>query len=1204
MAMEQDGEERPDEPTHERPPSSLGRLRRLWLPVLVGLVGTCSLLVVAGLWILANLDHRWVKSKVERVLSDLVGTNVSYEQLSLSPFSGLQLHGLVLATPEALRSHAPEMLRLEELLVPIELGSLFSGDVVIPEIRGGSVAVTVVITDDGRNSFGELVQSEEEPEQSSTPLSQSLDGLEHLSLSVGSIRLAPIRFRAVEVSAGAVTRQTDLESLGISSDGISIGRESRGSISLAPHGSDDVVLSVLEREQIGSTHAPPLRQAEVAPKVELRLESSRALALTASAELHEQSLFAELRPVRSLVRLESSVSFDPDDSRTNVHVEHLALLDSMLVATADAVLHDSSTARLDGHGELHAASLPWALPWLSIDDLTGRFEIQGLEIEPAGVSAGTATLQGQLASARYAEGPASLELHGAAVSGMISAPEDPALKAGKLAVEASVQKAVAKERGRFAATIGKLATTLELRGLGTEDSGMWGLQGTGSLDGSMDRASVKVKNVSAASKATVALDVDLANHRIAAKLPIESFTLARVGHDRITIRGAQIDLVAHEPLNWTTEAGAPAIELNASVDRVSVGKRHFRARKSSFEARRTEADRYAVAALLNADRVSWGKFNSEPESSLSFEAALDTKRPALDATAALSIAGDATTELSLSASHDSPITRYSLDLHGAEAGPLLGAILFGDGGLRSDELSFAFKSEGKFRGLVAKDRAGTPVLSKEPLRNTRGTHQSELRVERLVLVRAGITHQLRGLTVQARSAHEAPGYGSLKASASIEEARYGEVAEPVQLLDYEQQLQVAYAALHGAPSFSIETNGTLGQLDQPFVRQYPVRDVSFGASVDVDDTQVFAVRHAYWRNPAGGTSLEARGAYEGWQDAIRDTEVCTAGMAGCPEVASMYGREAATVTGTFEQDFGFWESTDSVKSSGSLVVPFTIESGDLNTYRIVATAQFRDVVLELPQYGFVVEDLDALIPMEQEFATAPKLFIVPSRTANAITQKRFFDLHPFTKRESFFTVDRVQLGQEVIGPVAANLQVVGSVIAMDQLNAAYRDGFVTGQFLADLNRKDPKVVFRGNLTGVKTTHGRGVLDANLAMTFVPTTLILEGKAQIVRVSKDHLYEIIDVLDPYHEDEDMNRVRLGLKFGYPKFVLLKFNDGLMDAKVDLGGLAGAIRIDEIKGIPVTPFMEQYVQPYIERISSPSLIYDVTPTETMSSEADGT
>ena len=50
------------------------------------------------------------------------------------------------------------------------------------------------------------------------------------------------------------------------------------------------------------------------------------------------------------------------------------------------------------------------------------------------------------------------------------------------------------------------------------------------------------------------------------------------------------------------------------------------------------------------------------------------------------------------------------------------------------------------------------------------------------------------------------------------------------------------------------------------------------------------------------------------------------GTAGCPEVASMYGREAATVTGAIEQDFGFWESTAQMKSSGSFVMPFTVES--------------------------------------------------------------------------------------------------------------------------------------------------------------------------------------------------------------------------------------------------------------------------------------
>ena len=267
-------------------------------------------------------------------------------------------------------------------------------------------------------------------------------------------------------------------------------------------------------------------------------------------------------------------------------------------------------------------------------------------------------------------------------------------------------------------------------------------------------------------------------------------------------------------------------------------------------------------------------------------------------------------------------------------------------------------------------------------------------------------------------------------------------------------------------------------------------------------------------------------------------------------------------------------------------MPFTIESGDLNTYRVIASAELRDIVIELPQYGLLIDDLDALIPIEQEIATTPRVFVVRTASANAMAQKRFFDLYPFTKRESFFTVDRIQFGQETLGPMAANLQVVGSSLAMDQLHAAYRGGFITGQVLGDFSRDDARVGFRGNVTGVEATDGRGVLDANVAMTFVPSTLILEGKAQVVRISKDHLYEVLDVLDPYHEDEDLNRVRLGLKFGYPKFVLVKMDEGLMNAKIELGGLAGAVRIDEIKGIPVTPFIEQYVQPYIERILSPS------------------
>ena len=106
---------------------------------------------------------------------------------------------------------------------------------------------------------------------------------------------------------------------------------------------------------------------------------------------------------------------------------------------------------------------------------------------------------------------------------------------------------------------------------------------------------------------------------------------------------------------------------------------------------------------------------------------------------------------------------------------------------------------------------------------------------------------------------------------------------------------------------------------------------------------------------------------------------------------------------------------------------------------------------------------------------------------------------------------------------------------------------------------------------------------------------MEGKAQVVRMSKDHLHAVIDGIDPYREDEGLNRVRLGLKFGYPKFVLVTMDEGLMNAKIDLGGLAVAVRIEEIQGIPVAPFLEQYLQPYIEMILSQSLPYDDVQTD---------
>jgi translocation and assembly module TamB len=1177
--------------------------RRLWLALLFAFAASALIVCAGALWALNNLDHPFVKGRVEGVLSNLLGTEVRYKGLSLSPTSGLHLQGLIVATPDSLREHAPEMLRLEELRIPIEFRTLLSGHFVVPEVHGGPVEATVVITDDGRNSFAELLESEGDLQQAFPPFSKSLEVLDELSFVVGPIELGPIRLSSIEVTSdGARVRQRSLEPLGFFSEGVSFEGDARGSASLRPYERDDVVLSVIDLANDGS-----VREARLDPTLDLRLTSSRTIELTAEARLRDQSLFPELRPVASIVQLDASAHFDPDQAQTTFYIDSLTAFDSMLVANARLVLDDApqpegapptvpfDKATLDARGTLDVAALPWELPWLAVRNFNGRFDLEGIEIEQTGLAAGAFRVKGDLDQVRYEDGPLTVELRNASLDTVLDSPDSPTKMLGTLRLDASVAHVGVEEQGGFTGAVEKLGTSVELRGVGKHDSGMWGLRGKGTLNGSMERVSGKAPGVTAVSKGALALDIDLAEHRVEGSVPIEFLALRQAGSAPIQVRGAELGLIAREPMHWTSDEGAPSVDLSGSVERVTMGKRHFRAPRWSLGAKRIDPDRYALDALLTADRVSWGRFPNAPKSALELEALIDAARPAIDADAALSIAGRAATRLSLQASQDGSTTRYAVDLAGMDAGPLLGALVFGDGGHRSDELSFAFESRGKFRGLLSKDDSGALVPSRRPFRTARGEHRSVLRVNELALVRSEITHELRGLSFDASSSHESPGRGALEANLSVDEVRFGQSERPMELHDYAHELDAAYAALHGAPSFTLKTDGTFDHLDQWFVRQYPIRNVSFGAELDADDTQVFAVRHAYLHNSAGGTKFEARGAYEGWRDAIRATEVCNAGTRGCPEVASMYGREAATVTGTFEQDFSFWQSTERVKSGGSIRVPFTVESGDLATYRILARTEIRDVMLELPEYGLRVDDLDASIPIDQEFGTAPTFFMVPATVDNTIAQKRFFDLYPFTTRDSFLSVDQVQLGREVIGPVAANLHIAGSTLAMDQLHAAYRGGFVTGQFRADLSDDDPKVLFRGHLTGVRVEDSDDVLDANLAMSFVPTTLIVEGKAQIVRVSKDHLYEIIDVLDPYHEDEDLNRVRLGLKFGYPKFVLIKLDEGLMNAKIDLGGLAGAVRIDEIKGIPVTPFLEQYVQPYIERILSPSLSYDAAPAE---------
>jgi translocation and assembly module TamB len=166
-----------------------------------------------------------------------------------------------------------------------------------------------------------------------------------------------------------------------------------------------------------------------------------------------------------------------------------------------------------------------------------------------------------------------------------------------------------------------------------------------------------------------------------------------------------------------------------------------------------------------------------------------------------------------------------------------------------------------------------------------------------------------------------------------------------------------------------------------------------------------------------------------------------------------------------------------------------------------------------------------------------------------------------------------------MGPFAGNLRVRRNVISLDQLQLEHQGGNITGQLIAELKKGASSVLFRGNVTGLRPSGSDEVLDANAALMFSPEKLELEGRVQIVRMGRGHLRDALDLLDPYSADPNMNTIRTALSLGYPEYVRLRFHHGFLSAKVELGGLADVVRIDEIRGIATGPLLHRYVGPLL-------------------------
>jgi hypothetical protein len=275
------------------------------------------------------------------------------------------------------------------------------------------------------------------------------------------------------------------------------------------------------------------------------------------------------------------------------------------------------------------------------------------------------------------------------------------------------------------------------------------------------------------------------------------------------------------------------------------------------------------------------------------------------------------------------------------------------------------------------------------------------------------------------------------------------------------------------------------------------------------------------------------------------------------------------------------------RASGSIVMPFRFESGGMLGYRFLATLEASQVFFVTHDRSLSIERLNGVIPIVEEVAFLPGGIMMGNNPRTSpLSDARFFDVHPFLAGDNYVTADSIRVGAlPAFGPLAANVRLERTGLLIDQLQVGFSGGQIVGQARLAYRDGDPLVRLRLNATGLRSTRGPDVFDANATLSFEPVAMTLDGKLQIVRASSSHVLDMLDLLDPFRESANANRVRSALALGYPKFVRFQLHDGTVDAKVELGGLAQLVRLDEIKAIPVGPVLQKYLAPSLAGLLPP-------------------
>jgi translocation and assembly module TamB len=1220
-----------------------------WLTwALAGLVLLAVLLVMALELVLANLDHPLIKRRLLGLVKEQAGLELDYEGLEVSLRRGLRARLLLVRPPPRFASESDTFVRVQGLDVATKLWRLALGERTLTALTAEHIDVAVVRDATGASTLSELFPARDDVEATpSSPLSQSLAHLPELELE--EIALRSLSARLVQLDGTGARSVLSLSGLALHGK-VHSGAAGLGGSDLTLAGdrlllelrepartATAVLPAELRLRAISGAEiafALRARVAEqnlavgVAPARELldvegsalfdagagkttvelaRLHAlDRALAVAGRGELFDTPALRVVASGKGALRIESlppllegvsveglTLDIDArevswDGTRIAGTLGARAALRHALLRSGDAdselgAASFSAEGRFEGPtgqlaGALKLASLATAAPDGAATLLGLSLDLEGTAEERSGAQelALGALLGVESLRARATSGQA-LALEGVKLDTQLVA------SVAELAARTPRQVRAALMLARASAgapeqrlLLERAAATARLEHVAPDASAASGLRGDAQLSVSLPSLRVLEGSVSRAALRSVELraTLPLSLAQVAGTLSLASLNAAPHA-----LRDLAIDFELHEPLAWSPEQpGAPRATVRGKLARFDLGAGHGALEALQLDARRSEPDRYSLqlSAALGGLGAAGAALPGRVRAELRAEAAPVAGN--LRIGSKLEGEGSAALELDVDArfEHERLAYEVSLSAQKLEAfAAFLAGVVPSTAALRLADSRLRARATGDLAGVLRGAPGELPALAERPLANLRGKQSLALELAGLDYRAGERSLVIPELALELGSEHAAGGSGRLDARVRSPSLTLEGGGSSLQFKGLDYALAGRFDRPPDQGTVHVSSTLALASVAQSYLPAYPLERVRVSSRLEVERLRSILLRELALENAAAGTELHASGALE-----LLPT--------GTPARATITGREALALQGRLEQKLAPLEALGyAARARGSVAVPFRLESGGLLAYRLLANVEAHEVSFANRERSLVVEGLNGVLPVTQEIVLLPSgPELSPGRRASPLAEPRFFDVHPFLDGDHFVTADTITIGNlQPLGPVAANVRLDRSDCLIDQLQAGFRGGQITGRVQLAYRPRDPLLRLRLNATGVRSKSGE-VLDANLALSFAPASMTLDGKVQLVRASRAHVLDILDVLDPYHELVTANRVRGALALGYPKFVRFHLHDGAVDSKIELGGIAQLVRIDDIRAVPLGPILQRYVAPSLEGWLTPA------------------